>query len=188
MNSATEVHAGYQPVQETAVKTVVGSAILESIGAIATMALAIVGLAGVFSRPIAAIATIVFGAALWMEGGTFAATYGEARRTLEWGKGLTFDFLGGLTGVIFGILALLGVAPMALLSVGTLVFGATLLFSSVERYEIQSAFGLGAFVLGLLAVVGVNSLPLVLIALLCLGASALFSGATRGARTAIASH
>jgi hypothetical protein len=186
MNAATEVHAGYRPAQETALRTVAGGAILESIGAIATLGLAIVGLAGVFSPTMAAIATIIFGAALWMEGGVFATRYSEG--ALEWGESLSVDFLGGVAGIVLGILALLGLAAVTLLSVAIMAFGATLMFRRTEGISAgyQSAFGLGTFVLGLLAVIGLSSLPLVLVALLCLGASALFTGAAMGARTAIA--
>jgi hypothetical protein len=191
MNGMNEVKTGYQPVPESTVKTIAGSAILESIGAIATTALAVIGLVGVFSPTLmAAIATIVLGAAIWLEGGAFATNYGQIAlreglpsRHLERGEGLTADFLGGLTGMVLGVLALLGLAPMTLLSVATLVFGATFLFSSrVSLRSSQSAFGLVAWVLGLLAVVGISPLTLVLIALACLGASGLLDGLLASAK------
>lgn len=172
--NATQVEAGYQPVHREAT-TLRTTAIMESIGAVAT--LAIVGLTGKFSETVAAIATIVFGAAIWIEGGAFVASHraeGAAERTEEWSEGAGAQFLGGLCGIVLGILALLGVAPITLVSIATLVFGATLLFSAGN----QAFFGLAGLTLGLLAVCGLSSLTLVLVALACLGVSALFSGAT----------
>ncbi len=195
MNAATEVQTGFQPVHEAAtLKTKTRGVAMESIGAVATIALAIVGLAGVFPMTLAAIATIVLGAALWIEGGMFAATYkgalyrerAEALFT-EWGQGLTIEFLGGLGGIVLGILALLGVVPMTLLSVGALVFGGTFLFNSEAGIGSRSEgiFGLAGLTLGLLAVTGRSPLTLVLVALACLGASALFSGAETGVKMAM---
>ncbi len=191
--NATEVQAGYRPTQEASLKAIEGDVILESIGAVATIALAIVGLAGVLSTTMAAIATIVLGAAIWIEGRAFAANHSEAAfsegsvaRTLALSEGLAAEFLGGLTGIVLGILALLGVAPHTLLPVATLVLGATFLLSGVAAVgsSSQSLMGLSAVVLGLLAVVGYNPMMLILAALACLGASALLHGAATSARRA----
>lgn len=195
--NATEVQAGYRPAQEATLRTIEGGAIMESIGAVATIALAIVGLAGVLSPTMAAIATIVLGAAIWIEGGAFAASQSEAAspggglaRALGWSEGLAAEFLGGLAGIVLGILALLGFAPLTLLSVAALVFGATFLLSGVATLgsSNQALMGLSALVLGLLAVVGIDPLVLVLAALACLGASALLHGAATSARMAMATH
>ncbi len=195
--NTTEVHTGYQPIQEATYRTVEGGAIMESMGAVATIALAIVGLAGVFSITMAAIAAIVLGAAIWMEGGAHAANYRKAAssgssvaRTLEWSESLSAEFLGGLAGIFLGVLALLGVSPIPLLSVAALVFGATFLFSGVATFgsSSQALMGLGALVLGLLAVIGLNSLILVLVAFACLGASALLHGAATSAKMALETH
>lgn len=196
--NAMEAQAGYQPVREgTTLKTITGSAMMESLGAVATIALAIVGLAGVFSPTMAAIATIVLGAAIWIEGGGFAASHSEAfagtrseSRVFAWSQGLGAEFIGGLCGIVLGILALLGVAPLTLLSVSALTFGATFLLSAGMGIGSgsQVVFGLAGAVLGLLAVVGLNSQILVLVALVCLGASALFNGASTSVRMAAALH
>ena len=52
---------------------VANGSMMEAFGAIASMALAIVGLAGVFSATLAAIATIIIGAAILMESDFFGA-------------------------------------------------------------------------------------------------------------------
>jgi hypothetical protein len=197
--NATQVQTGYEPVhQEAAIteRTIAGGALMESIGAVATMALAIVALAGAFSSILAAIATIVLGASIWIEGGAFAVSHkaefaGKSAyvRTLEWTESLGAEFLGGLCGIVLGILALLGVVPMTLLSIAVLVLGATFLFSNTRTWSASSSqpmFGLASLILGLLAVCGINPLTLVLVGLICLGASTLLNGAAMGARMALA--
>lgn len=196
--NATQVQAGYQPVhqEEVSMRTVAGGALMQSVGALATMALAIAGLAGVFSTTLAAIAVIVLGAAIWMEGGAFIASHrtevfgasADAQK-IAWSQRLSAEFLGGLSGAILGILALLGVIPLTLLPVAALVFGATFLFSSDNWMGsgTQPIFGLAGVTLGLLAICGLDPLKLVLVALLSLGASALLNGAANGFRATIAS-
>jgi len=194
-----------QPARETGLKWVAGGSMVEAIGAMATIALAIVGLAGVLSTTLAAIATIVIGAAILVEGGAFtagAATTRHEARAFEAGGSAGAGFLGGIAGMVLGILALLGVAPLTLLAVAVLVYGATFLAGGMgERGASFGALGTGAdaaagsadaghvmvgiaaIVLGILAVVGVSQLTLVLVGLLCLGAAALFSGSALGARS-----
>ncbi len=194
--NATEVQTGYRPAQESIVKTIGSSAILESIGALATIALAVVGLAGVLSTIMAAIATIVLGAAILIEGGAFAARFSEGLsrsgttgQPLEWSEGLSAEFLGGLTGIILGVLAMLGTAPVTLLSVAALVYGVTFLLGGVAMgSHSQSVIGFGAVVLGLLAIVGLSPMPLTLAALVSLGASALLTGSAACARLAPGMH
>lgn len=197
--NATQVQTGYQPVhqEEVSTRTMTGGALMQSVGALATLALAIAGLAGVFSTTLAAIAAIVLGAAIWMEGGAFIASHrtevfgaSAGARTIAWGQRLSAEFLGGLSGVILGILALLGVIPLALLPIAALVFGATLLFSGGAGLGsgTQPVFGLAGVTLGLLAICGLDSLTLVLVALMCLGASTLINGAANGLRMTIASE
>lgn len=188
--NATEAQAGYRPAyEETAARrTFAGSAVMESLGALATIALAIVGLTGTLSITVAAIATIVLGAAVWIEGGGFAASYRaeiprEGAEAWTRSETLSAEFLGGLSGIVLGVLALLGIAPLTLLSIAALVFGATFLLSSGTGIASgsQTMFGLAGLVLGLLAICGLGSLTLVLVALVCLGASALFNGAVNAA-------
>ena len=195
--NATEAQAGYHPAfeQVVAAKTFAGTAIMESLGALATIAVAIVGLTGTLPATMAAIAVIVLGAAVWIEGGGFAASYrtevsrqGAEAWTLQQSEGLCAEFLGGLSGIVLGVLALLGVAPITLLSIAALVFGATFLLSSVVGIGsgARAMFGFAGLVLGLLAVCGLgSSFTLILAALLCLGASPLVNAAAMSARAAL---
>ena len=199
MNTTTE--AIHHPMRETAFKWVAGGSMVEAIGALATMALAIVGLAGVLSATLASIATIVLAAAILIQCGAFGAgtmaSVGADVQASDSG-GLSAEFLAGVSGIVLGILALLGVAPLTLLSVALLMFGAAFLFSSGSQTQFQTTayrisrfsgssglvmMGLGAMVLGILAVIGVDQLTLILVGLLGLGSAALFSGSSMGARS-----
>ncbi|HEV2394699.1 MAG TPA: hypothetical protein VG146_20295 [Verrucomicrobiae bacterium] len=193
MNTATET-IQHQSMRESAFKLAAGGSLVEAIGALATIALAIVGLAGVFSPTMAAIATIVIGASILIEGGSFGAVTTRESASVtertEWSGGMSAGFLGGLTGIVLGILALLGVAQMTLLSVAILTFGASFFLGSMSFMSVMPAtvggqvlVGLAALVLGILAVIGLDPLTLVLVGLLALGAASLFSGAAFGAKS-----
>lgn len=174
----------------TAFKWVAGGSLMEAVGAIATIALSIVGLAGIFSPTMAAIATIVIGASLLIEGGAFGAAQFTSRAGTEFETTDTSAaFLGGMAGIVLGILALLGVASMTLLAVAAIALGASLLLSGFGQSTLfpssaggHTLVGLAAAVLGILAVVGLSSQVLVLVALLVLGTGALFSGSAQGTK------
>lgn len=189
--NTSEAHAVQRPAEESVFKRIAGGLVGEAIGAIAVIALAIVGLAGEFSFTMAAIATIIIGATILIEGGFFAAAFGRAGtgsvvQSLESGDWLKAEFLGGMAAVVLGILALLGVFAPTLLAVAVLVLGASYLLGSAGEFGSGShaVVGLAAMVLGILAVVGLDQLTLVLVALLALGAMSFYSGASAGARMA----
>jgi hypothetical protein len=191
-----------RPFRETGLKWIAGGSVVEAIGALAVIALAIIGLAGILSETVAAIATIILGAAILTQGGAFAAGHFASAATYEAQvrepAGLSASFLSGIAGIVLGILALLGVSAPTLLSIAVIVFGGSFLLgiggyttgaggtevSATSGGQIMA--GLAALVLGILAVVGVSQLTLVLVALLCLGAFALFTGSSMGARSASA--
>ncbi len=172
---------------DTATKTMAGGLLGEAIGSIAVIALSIVGLAGIFSATMAAIGTIILGAALLVEEGIFTGTTDALMRLESPSSAL----LGGLTGVVLGVLALLGQAPETLLGAATIVFGAALLFGQFSHlaeadFGSRAMVGIASVVLGILAVVGLTPLTLVLVALLSLGAVELFHGAANSAKIALA--
>lgn len=190
--NTTETHAiEHAPAHETAFKWAAGGSMMEAIGAIATMALAIVGLAGVLVPTMSAIATIVVGAAFLLEGGSFGAAQFSSRATEfeSASSSVGATFLGGVAGIVLGILALLGISAQTLLSVALIVYGATFLLSGMAQAGSfattaggNTLVGLGAAVLGILAVVGLSPTVLVLVGLLALGAGALFSGSAHSVR------
>ena len=90
---------------------------VDALGGIATVVLAIIGLAGVKPEILVAIATVVFGAALLIQGGAMLTEFALIETTPEAqsssGGGLSALFLVGFAGIVLGVLALLGVyAPV----------------------------------------------------------------------------
>jgi hypothetical protein len=121
--------------EERSAEVITGGSMVEAIGGIATIVLAIVGLAGIFPVYLAGVAAIVLGAALLLQGAAVAARFSElltetagTRLTnRQLGGGMTAEFLGGAAGIVLGILALLYVFPGVLLAVATIVFGGVML-------------------------------------------------------------
>lgn len=108
--------------------------LVEPIGGVATVILAILGLAGANGPLMAVIATIVFGAALLIQGGTTTAPeqgHGHARfmfplRTGDYGVGLPAVFLLGAGGLVLGVLAELGINSAVLTPIAAIAFGTAL--------------------------------------------------------------
>jgi hypothetical protein len=123
----------------------------DAIGGIATIVLAIIALAGVYPEVILAIAVIVFGAALLVQGGTMLSEYasiifpsGPAGPSSEqFGVGgLSSLFLVGVAGIVLGILALLGIASNTLAAIAVIAFGTALMLTSNSvrhLYMLQSS-------------------------------------------------
>jgi hypothetical protein len=195
--NASEVHS--HPVQRILHETVAGSSMTEGIGAICTIVLAVLGLAGAFTNVVASIATIVVGA-------IFLADNMLARSTLRTlnakgvhaglGSGVSASFFAGIAGIVLGILSFFNPMPERLVSVAVLVFGAALFLGAGTYARLNWLLshpedagsaatatvnggvfaGLAVTVLGILAVVGLAPMTLALVGLLCLGTAALFSG------------
>lgn len=195
---------------------IAGGSLAEAVCGAGVVLLAVLGLAGVGMPAVAFTATIVFGAALLLQGGAFAARYRELTAGLhpdeetEVGGGLSAQMIGGIAGVLLGVLALLGVAPAILTPVAVIVFGASLLLGGALTLRVgelagsagrdrtaetlrrasessagaEALIGMSAVVLGVLAVIGVAPETLVLVALLALGAGVLLSGGVIGGRAA----
>lgn len=115
--------------------------LVDAIGGIATAVLAIVALTGYAPDLLGAIATIVFGAALLVQGGTLLSEYAglifptgalasSAATESFAGDGLAAMFLAGASGIVLGILALLGIAAPTLVAVAVLAYGSALILSS----------------------------------------------------------
>ncbi len=114
-----------------------GGSLVEAVGGVAGVVLAILGLVltGFLPVYLAAIAVIAVGFAMACEGAAIAGRYSRLLRETgdtpaaeaELGGGMTAEFLGGIAGIVLGILALLQLVPMVLLPVAAIVFGAALL-------------------------------------------------------------
>lgn len=110
--------------------------VVDAIGGVATVVLAIIALSGVYRPELAAIATIVFGTALLIQAGTMLTEYTKLvfptgiAQSGEGGGGLPALFLVGAAGIVLGILSLLNIVPGTLISAAVISFGTALLVSS----------------------------------------------------------
>jgi len=111
----------------------------DAIGGIATIVLAVLGLAGVIPSIMAGIATVVFGVALLIQGGTMLSEYagiifpqGVKASSIDQfgGNSLSAVFLVGAAGIVLGILALLGIHPDPLVPIAVIAYGTALVLSS----------------------------------------------------------
>jgi len=127
--------------------------IVDAIGGIVTVILAIIALSGVNQPVLGAIATIVFGAALLIQGGTMLTEYtkmtappGMSGMVEEFtgGGGLSALFLVGSAGIVLGVLSLIGIASDMLVAAAVIAFGGALLLSSNSvwhLYRAKQSFG-----------------------------------------------
>ncbi len=117
---------------------------VDALGGIAAIVLAIIGLAGVRPEALVSIATIVFGAALLIQGGAMLSEFAQIEMTPEAhatasGGGLSALFLVGVAGIVLGVLALLGVYETILTSAAVIAFGAALLISSSSVWQLLTS-------------------------------------------------
>ncbi len=110
---------------------------VDAIGGVATIVLAIIGLSGAKPEMLVAIATIVFGAALLVQGGAILSEYvgiifpdGAGSMEEFGGSSVSALFMAGAAGIVLGILALVGVESAILTSIAIIAFGAGLLVSA----------------------------------------------------------
>jgi len=132
--NTTETNVVHAPLSESLLSEIAIGSTTEGIGAIGAIVLAIIGLAGVFPNVMAAIATIVIGAVILVEGGAIGVAgrwlvYQNVTegRSFPLSGGITAEFFGGLAGVVLGILALFRATPDILLAAAVLIYGAALL-------------------------------------------------------------
>ncbi len=119
---------------------------VDAIGGIATVVLAIIALSGTQEGIITAIATIVFGAALLIQGGTMLSEFsrtmfptGMAAPGVEQFSGGTLAtlFLSGIGGIVLGVLALLGIYAAVLTAAALIAFGGALVLSSNAVWQLH---------------------------------------------------
>jgi hypothetical protein len=117
---------------------------VDALGGIVTMVLAIIGLSGVKPEPLVSIATIVFGAALLIQGGAMLSEFAQIEAPMEagvatGGTGISALFLVGAAGIVLGVLALLGVFAPILTAAAVIAFGAALLISSSAVWRLLTS-------------------------------------------------
>jgi hypothetical protein len=188
----------------------VGSLVQATLGAFA-IALSIIALAAM--RPfLSAVAVIAIGASLLFEGGSIAYRFTRLLQQtsigimqgLEFGEGVSAEFIGGVAGIVLGILALLNIVPIILISVSAIVYGTALMLGAgvttrlnhliiqgsnenelsqkVARGAVTAAAGVQVFIglagatLGIIGVVGIERMSLGLVAMLVLAFGRLLTG------------
>jgi hypothetical protein len=190
----------------------------EGAAGIAAIVLAVIALAGVSTGALASITTIIIGVALMVQAFNAAAEVGKAHfasaseaaptavdPSMGFGGEIMIYIAAGLTGIILGILGLVGLHTGYLLAAALIVFGAALILSSAtatQAVTIPTGFGAQpqvnhsagavsglevmvgfvAIVLGILSLVLVSTSALILVGFIAVGAallmvSASFSGA-----------
>jgi hypothetical protein len=117
---------------------------VDALGGIATIVLAIVALSGVKADILLSIATIVFGAALLIQGGAMLSEFAQIETGADASTGsscagLSALFLVGVAGIVLGVLALLGVYPQILTSVAVIAFGGALVVSASAVWQLLTS-------------------------------------------------
>jgi hypothetical protein len=117
---------------------------VDALGGIATIVLAIVGFSGTKSLDLLSIATIVFGAALLIQGGAMLSEYAQIEASPDSnaasaGGGMGALFGVGVAGIVLGVLALLGVKSLILDSVAVIAFGGALAVSSTAVWQLLTS-------------------------------------------------
>ena len=131
---------------ERSEKVIVGSSITELIAGAAAVVLPILGLVGVLPMTLAAIAFIAIGGGMMIQGGALSSQsksllgVGNAGtlETTELIGGLSADVLGGAATSALGILALVGIAPVTLLAVASIVTGGALVLAAGTTSRLSS--------------------------------------------------
>ncbi|HXS27832.1 MAG TPA: hypothetical protein VN730_09220 [Steroidobacteraceae bacterium] len=128
-------------VENRSTDTAAFGGMLDAAGGIATVALAIIALAGLVPEVLMAIATIVFGVTLILQAGALVselsgisssptAVAATAASDSLSGGGVGMMFMVGVAGIVLGILALLGITPLVLCAAALIAFGAALMLGS----------------------------------------------------------
>jgi hypothetical protein len=200
--------------RRVSMEVVTSGSMIEATAGFAAIVLSILSLVNILPMYLVPIATLVIGIGLLFEGGAVAFRYWRLPDEISAGRwasmelagGMIADFIAGITGVVLGILAILGTVPLLLATVSVLVFGGALVLGSgltsrLESLEYgievegskrafygrnrlgkfaavstQIVIGFAAIVLGILSLIGILPATLTTIALLVMGFSALLSG------------
>lgn len=126
-------------VESGAAETAAYGGLVDAIGGIAVGVLAIIGLTGFDPEGMAAIATIVLGAAFLVQAGSILSEYAhilyQAGATSASSDGVAGDGLAammmvGAAGIVLGVLALLAIESTALTAIAVIAFGGALVLSS----------------------------------------------------------
>lgn len=182
--------------------------------------LTIIGLLNVSADLMLPVSAIAMGAAFLLRGETVSKRVSRLLVKLSKGSlpeeqpgvGVTAEFIAGITGLVLGFLALLGLYPLVVVPIATILYGSALIFDSgftarINDLEAESSgepacfrrivckamtsatgaeflLGLSAGILGIIALTGMEAVGTSLAALLLVGASSFLNGTAIVARIA----
>jgi hypothetical protein len=123
--------------------------LVDALGGIATIILAIIGLSGVKPEVLVSISTIVFGAALLIQAGAMLSEFAEIETVQDTdvgtgGGGLSALFLVGIAGIVLGVLALLDIHASVLTAAAVIAYGAALVISSRAVWQLLTSQSMAA--------------------------------------------
>ena len=180
-----------------AVTSTPAKAAAASFAGLAAIALAVIGLAGVFPWVMLSISIIALGVALVFRAGVVAARFAAlseetsvTTRAWEFGRwgGTSISFLAGVSGIALGFLSLVGIAPMVLMPVAVILYGSGLILDSgvsarINALEVERSTTDGlskelaresaAAASGVQVLVGLGGITLGILALVGIGSSVL---------------
>jgi hypothetical protein len=119
----------------------------EGAAGIATIVLAILGLAAISPNVLTSVAAIVIGVGLLIEAGNTGIEYSRVTaagtvETAQLGADITVELMAGITGIVLGVLTLLGAGGvMHLLPAALIVFGGAMLLAGFSATSIGSMTG-----------------------------------------------
>jgi hypothetical protein len=118
--------------------------LIDALGGIATIVLAIIGLSAIKPEVLVSISTIVFGAALLIQAGAMLGEFAEIETGQDTnvgtgGGGLSGLFLVGIAGIVLGVLALLNMRAPVLTAAAVIAFGAALVISSWAVWQLLTS-------------------------------------------------
>jgi hypothetical protein len=134
----------YSTDSSASVESAAYGGFVDALGGIATIVLAVIALSGIKADVLLSIATIVFGAALLIQGGAMLSEFAQIEAnaqtpTAASGAGVSGLFLVGVAGIVLGVLALLGVHPLILTSVAAIAFGGALIVSASAVWQLLTS-------------------------------------------------
>jgi hypothetical protein len=179
----------------------------EGAAGIAVIVLTVIALAGISAGALASIATIVIGVGLIVQAFNSAAESSKIANSgasVDLGGEVMVDCLCGVTGIVLGVLAMVGINIVHLVPSALIVFGGALLLSGAMSMRprnvpmvapgteprlvfyqgsgaaggMEILIGIAAIVLGILSLILAGSWVLVLVGLLAVGAALLLVSAT----------
>lgn len=138
--------SSFTTTQDRSAEIAGGGSLLEAALGVAVVALSIVALVGWFQPTLVAIAAIVFGVGMLLEGGSIASRYARVLMSApsqqmngaDLGGGMTTEFAGGAAAIVLGILSLLGIFPAILLPITAIVVGAALLLGTASMAALNN--------------------------------------------------